>query len=234
MTINEFSNEFDALIQSHIQKIDVGNMNPLAFDEYEKSVFLTKAQEEIVLNIYKGIGEYDTFESSEESRRLLDNLIETVELEPSKEPSNEKIKGISNNSYFFHLPDNLMFITYESVLYTDNSITCGKDRYIQVIPVSQDTIGKTLENPFRRNTKSRVLRLDSKDNIVELISEYAIKKYLIRYIKVPTPIVLIELPDDLSINKVTSVTECQLNNSLHRRILDRAVLLALASKNIHK
>lgn len=230
MTINEFSNEFDTLIQTHIQKIDFGNVNSLAFDEYEKSVFLTKAQEEIVLNIYKGIGEYDTFESSEESRRLLDNLIETVELEPS----NEEIKGISNNSYFFHLPDNLMFITYESVLYTDNNITCCKDKYIQVTPVSQDTIGKTLENPFRRNTKSRVLRLDTKDSVIELISEYAIKSYLIRYIKVPTPIVLIELPDDLSINKVTSVTECQLNNSLHRRILDRAVLLALASKNIHK
>lgn len=230
MTINEFSNEFDTLIQSHIQKVDFGNITPLAFDEYEKSVFLTKAQEEIVLNIYKGIGEYDTFESSEESRRLLDNLIETVELEPS----NEEIKGVSNNSYFFHLPDNLMFITYESVLYTDNNITCGKDKYIQVTPVSQDTIGKTLENPFRRNTKSRVLRLDTKDSVIELISEYAIKSYLIRYIKVPTPIVLIELPDDLSINQVTSVTECQLNNSLHRRILDRAVLLALASKNIHK
>jgi hypothetical protein len=230
MTINEFSNEFDTLIQSYIQKVDFGNITPLAFDEYEKSVFLTKAQEEIVLNIYKGIGEYDSFESSEESRRLLNSLVETIELEPSSEMN----KGISNNSYFFRLPDNLMFITYESVLFKCNNAACSKNNYTQVIPVSQDTVIRTMENPFRRSSDTRVLRLDSRDSVIELISEHDIKNYLIKYIKIPTPIVLVELPDDLSINKVTSITECQLNPSLHRRILDRAVLLALASKNIHK
>jgi hypothetical protein len=230
MTINEFSNEFDTLIQSYIQKVDFGNINPLAFDEYEKSVFLTKAQEDIVLDIYKGTTEFDSFESSEESRRLLSDLVETVELEPIT----DELIGIRDNSYFFSLPDNLMFITYETVLFKDTDVVNNTKKYIPVVPISQDDITKVLENPFKRNSKNRVLRLDSKDRMVELISNYDIEKYKIRYIKVPTPIILIDLPEDLSINNVTNKTECLLNESLHRKILDKAVLLAIASKNINR
>lgn len=230
MTINEFSNEFDTLIQSYIQKVDFGNINPLAFDEYEKSVFLTKAQEDIVLDIYKGTTGFDSFESSEESRRLLSDLVETVELEPIT----DELIGIRDNSYFFSLPDNLMFITYETVLFKDTDVVSNIKKYIPVVPISQDDITKVLENPFKRNSKNRVLRLDSKDRMVELISNYDIEKYKIRYIKVPTPIILIDLPEDLSINNVTNKTECLLNESLHRKILDKAVLLAIASKNINR
>lgn len=225
MTINEFSNEFDTLIQSYISKTEFGNINTLAFDEYEKSVFLTQAQEETVLDIYKGNGEFDSFESSEESRRLLNSLIQTEELFPS-EISN--YIPIGENSYLFSLPDDLMFITYEAVLFD------GTSKYIPVSVVSQDEIHRTLENPFRRTSQNRVLRLDSKDSIVEIISDYDISKYLIRYLKVPSPILLVDMPDDLSINNVTVKSECKLNPSLHRRILDRAVTLALASKNINK
>ena len=46
MTNEEFSNEFDILINN----INVG----LEFDEYEKSVYLTKAQEEVVEGLYTG------------------------------------------------------------------------------------------------------------------------------------------------------------------------------------
>lgn len=225
MTINEFSNEFDTLIQSYISKTEFGNINTLAFDEYEKSVFLTQAQEETVLDIYKGNGEFDSFESSEESRRLLNSLIQTEELFPS-EISN--YIPIGENSYLFSLPDDLMFITYEAVLFD------GTSKYIPVSVVSQDEIHRTLENPFRRTSQNRVLRLDSKDSIVEIISDYDISKYLIRYLRVPSPILLVDMPDDLSINNVTVKSECKLNPSLHRRILDRAVTLALASKNINK
>ena len=231
MTTNEFSNEFDTLIQSYIQKIDFGNVNTLAFDEYEKSVFLTKAQEEIVLNIYKGVGEFDSFENSEQSRRLLSSLIETIELSPIESVYNTPI---SKNSYFIQLPDDLMSITYEAVLFDSTTFTCGKDKFIPVAITSQDELHRILENPFRRNSNNRVLRLDINNNSIEIISTYKIAKYIIRYIRIPSPILLVDLPDDLSINGKTTKSECELNPSLHRKILEKAVSLAISSKNINK
>ena len=53
MNIQEFSNSFDTLLQPYITKDNFGEQNTLAFDEYEKSIFLTKAQEQIVLELYQ-------------------------------------------------------------------------------------------------------------------------------------------------------------------------------------
>ena len=49
MTTEEFSNEFDTLLNSYGE-----NPSTIELDEYEKSVFLTKAQEEIVIDLYSG------------------------------------------------------------------------------------------------------------------------------------------------------------------------------------
>ena len=54
MTTEEFSNEFDIILQSYSVKNEFGQQNPIAFDEYEKSVFLTKAQEQIIITLYNG------------------------------------------------------------------------------------------------------------------------------------------------------------------------------------
>lgn len=50
MNVQEFSNSFDTLLQPYIAKESFSEQNNLAFDEYEKSIFLTKAQEQIVLD----------------------------------------------------------------------------------------------------------------------------------------------------------------------------------------
>ena len=47
----------------------------------------------------------------------------------------------------------------------------------------------------------------------------------------PSPIVLIDLPDGLSINNISSKTECNLHELLHRPVLQKAVQLALASRS---
>ena len=65
---------------------------------------------------------------------------------------------------------------------------------------------------------------------MEVISTYNVDSYLIRYISKPTPIVLEQLPDGLSINGVNTESECELNPVVHRAILERAVQLAIISK----
>lgn len=123
MTNEEFSNEFDTLINSN-SAISLNGMElPLEFDEYEKSVFLTKAQEEVVQGLYTGKITGDSFETTEQLRRYLADLVSTAELPCRPYPG-----GLSNKSVFAVLPDDLWFITYESVtLNGDTPCLDGKE-----------------------------------------------------------------------------------------------------------
>ena len=75
MTTEEFSNEFDILLNSYDTQ-ELGKVQgKLEFDEYEKSVFLTKAQEELVISIYDGKNlSGESFENTEEARRSLSSI----------------------------------------------------------------------------------------------------------------------------------------------------------------
>ena len=81
MTNPEFSDSFATLLNSNGIRSTFGvpaSLGTVVLDEYEKSVFLTQAQEEIVINLYNGKNPYgDSFESTEELRRYLDELVKT-------------------------------------------------------------------------------------------------------------------------------------------------------------
>jgi hypothetical protein len=111
MSTEEFSNEFDTLLSSYATEELFGKVpNTIELNEYEKSVFLTNAQEEVIIDAYNGKGDFtDSYEKSEEIRRYLSSLVKTY---TTKEKINN-LTGISNNSSFFQLPNDLFFITYE-------------------------------------------------------------------------------------------------------------------------
>lgn len=224
MTTEEFSNEFDILLNSYSSK----DQQSINVDEYEKSVFLTKAQEDLIISVYNGKNStYESFEQTEEIRRYLSNIVKTIEATRCDDTQVQ----ITSNSYLYDIPKDLWFITYEYAILNDSKLPCKQNINALVIPVTQDEFYRVYNNPFKGPSNKRVLRLDSDNNIIELISKYNIDKYVIRYISKPTPIILEDLTEDLSINGESKKTECILNTSLHRKILDRAVLLALTSKN---
>lgn len=224
MTTEEFSNEFDILLNSYSSK----DQQSINVDEYEKSVFLTKAQEDLIISVYNGKNStYESFEQTEEIRRYLSNIVKTIEATRCDDTQVQ----ITSNSYLYDIPKDLWFITYEYTILNDSKLPCKQNINALVIPVTQDEFYRVYNNPFKGPSNKRVLRLDSDNNIIELISKYNIDKYVIRYISKPTPIILEDLTEDLSINGESKKTECILNTSLHRKILDRAVLLALTSKN---
>lgn len=230
MTTEEFSNEFYTLLNSYsvIDKFGKGeDPSTIELDEYEKSVFLTKAQEEIVIDLYRGKNPLgDSFEKTEEVRRYLSDLIKTYTTTEKK----TGYVGLSKTSIFFELPEDLWFITYESAGLEDSRLGCMNGEEILVIPISQDDYFRISGNPFRGSNKRRALRLDNGNGIVEIVSEYNIDRYLVRYIARPDPIILTDLPDNLSINKLSKKTECKLNPVIHRAILEKAVKLAILSK----
>lgn len=214
MTTEEFSNEFDVLLNSY-SGISV------ELTEYEKSVLLTEAQEQIVRGLYTGSFTGESFEKTEMLRRGLDSLIKT----DSPEPILEGLKGVDKNSKFYKLKNDVWFITYESVELMEGA-PCADNPVVKVIPMKQDEWHRSKDNPFRRPNKRKVVRLDNGSNISELISEYPIQNYLIRYLSKPTPIILTPLEEDIFIDGLQEVTECKLNTVLHRTILERAVELA--------
>jgi len=233
MTTQEFSNNFDTLLNSYAKKAlfgDESSNQEITLDEYEKSLFLTEAQEQLVLTYYNGKNsESESFEKTEEIRRYLSGLIKTAEITPETESEEITLKS---NSQIFDLPDDLWFITYEAAKLVTSSDSCLNEKEIQVVPTTQDDLYKTLENPFKGPGYRRALRLDIADNKVELISKYNINTYLIRYISKINPIILIDLSEDLSIDGNTQASTCELHESLHRPILELAVRLALQSKGI--
>lgn len=222
MNVQEFSNTFDTLLQPYITKDINGNQNNLAFDEYEKSVFLTKAQEQIVLELYQEL------EQSEEVRKYLSNLIKTDNYVPVGE-QNESLINNNFKSYKVEISNDILFMIYEQCTLSDEN-NCINNKVVSVVPTIHDDLDKVLKNPFKSPNSRKVIRLDF-DNKIELISKYNISNYKVRYLKKPNPIILVELEDNLSINNGdTKVSNGETNPILHERIVQRAVQLAVQSK----
>ena len=222
MNVQEFSNSFDTLLQPYIAKESFSEQNNLAFDEYEKSVFLTKAQEQIVLELYQEL------EQSEEVRKYLSNLIKTDNYVPVGE-QDETLINNNFKSYKVEISNDILFMIYEQCTLSDEN-NCINNKIVSVVPTIHDDLDKVLKNPFKSPNSRKVIRLDF-DNKIELISKYNISNYKVRYLKKPNPIILVGLEDNLSINNGnTKVSNGETNPILHERIVQRAVQLAVQSK----
>lgn len=232
MTNQEFSDSFDTILNSHFSGAPA-MQGDIALDEYEKSVFLTKAQDELVIGLYSGRNDTGaSFEETEELRRYLANLVKEDTLSPIENTAGSPLGMEGSNHQFFTLPSDLWFITYESVN-TSGEKACDNKTGMEVIPVTQDEYHTIKKNPFRGANNRRALRMDLGDGVIEIICKYSISSYYLRYLKEPRPIILVDaLPDGMQIKNKSEYSECELHEALHQRILDRAVMLALQSRSI--
>lgn len=230
MTNEDFSKGFDTLLNSYSTVAEFGtdgSSRDIRLDEYEKSQFLTMAQDGVITDLYNGRNPLEEgFEETEQLRRYLASLVREESLEPIENSSGTPI-GISSNSYFFTLPDELMYITYEAVNLSEGK--CDGLKNIEVVPVRQDEYHRIKKNPFRGPTDRRALRLDLNDDVVEIVCKYPVASYYLRYLTKPTPIVLTNL-GDASIDEESTETECSLPEVLHQKVLERAVQMALQSR----
>lgn len=74
------------------------------------------------------------------------------------------------------------------------------------------------------------LRDDDRPQLIELISKYKIGKYLCRYIKRPNPIIVDELPDQLTVYGFSHRMESEVNPILHKIIAQNAVEMAIKNR----
>jgi hypothetical protein len=229
MNIVEFSNEFDILYDNLATKGAPG------IDQYEKSVYLTTAQLEIIKSYYdpKSNRKQVGFERSEKRRVDLKELIRNYK---SNLPI-DSTDNISPDSQFFRIPsDTFLIIQEQAILSSENDCLDGK--LSRVDPQTYDEYNIQKDNPFRQPDSNFIWRLDyysqqGGTKNVELISPYTIAEYQIRYLKYPEPIILTDLNDgefvgmELSVDGRTAPQTCQLDKEIHREILNRAVELAI-------
>lgn len=213
MTLDELSIQFDLLYNN------ISSNQAPGLTEYEKSVFLTQAQEAVILDIYKGVTG-DSFETTEEVTRYLSSLVLETSLNSDNSINKPIIKGIEGTTYI--LPTDLWFITFQS-----GSVTIdNNDRDVIVVPTIQDSLYNTLNNPFKGPNKNRVLSVSDEGGLT-VYSKYPIKDIYIKYLSRPKPIILEQLTDDFKINNETQPSEITwLPESLHNQILVRAVQIA--------
>ena len=207
MTTKEFSNEFD-LLYNNISSNAAPGLN-----EYEKSVFLTQAQEDFIIGIYTGrLSNGTPYEGTEEIKRYLDSLLILTTIQSNFNTT------LTPDNTSFTLPSDILYIVYEQA-------KAGTTKY-KIYNITHDEYDYMLQNPFKGPLSGRVLSLSNTGRDKELIAPTGVQveEYIIKYIKIPTPIILADISSiGATIKSKNTITECSLSEITHSMILTLAV-----------
>lgn len=224
MELSEFSNEFDVLYNSI-----TSNQAP-GLDEYEKSVFLTQGQTDVLVSYFdpRRNKVQEGYDGSQ--KRQID--FSNVTIASSYEDDTKFASAIfdpRSNSKSIIVPSDILMVINERLTVTRD----GKDTYLVVVPLQFQEYDRLMSKPYTRPVKRqawRIFNYSSAANKADLVvgPSDTIKKYSIRYVKRPNPIILADL-DGLTIEGKGTPSECELDPILHHEILQRAVELAKAA-----
>lgn len=237
----EWSLEFDQMWNNI-----TSNQAP-GLTEHEKSIFLTRAQDGLILDFFsRRTDPLDLgFDGNEVRQSDFHNLIVTfnsqvptsVTFGPGSTPA-----GVSNQSSFFlTMPDDILVILNEEILSSSSGT-------LQVKPLSYKEYERLMSRPYKYPPKGQAWRLDvgvapvsgaytesETKRIIEIITRISSNmSYYLRYVKKPDPIILPDVQGDtdvsheneLPVNGSIVPVTCKLPSHLHQQILNRAVMLA--------
>lgn len=228
MTLSEFSNEFDLFYNNIMSNAAPG------LTEYEKSVFLTKAQDDIIKAYFNPKGNKFQEGLDDSPKRQIDFSTITVYTELGKATGDDGIEGnhFNVNSVRFKFPDDAIVVINETLKVQRDS----KAKYLVVVPISYLEYNRLMSKPYKYPIKGQAWRLlfnNGTKTYTEIIAgpsdDMGTSKYFVRYIKRPSPIILEDLPDGLTINNKSKASDCILDEGIHHEILQRAVELAKAA-----
>ena len=236
MTTQEFSNTFDTLLNSYASRGQFGEQadsSEIVLDEYEKSILLTQAQDFIVKSYFdrtlnnQGQGFDDTTRRQVDFSSLITVGVPTID---SLTTSKFDERGI-----LYKMPTNILVVLNEKV-------KAGTETLV-VIPINYKEYDRQMSKAYAQPLKKQCWRLFQSPTGIDLLSELIPKEsivitdYKIRYIRRPKPIILTNLDfadsqEDLSIDGIKVVTECELNPIVHMDILNKAVEFALSTRGV--
>ena len=231
MTNQEFSDQFDVLYNNI-----TSNQAP-GLNEYEKSVFLTKAQNEILKDYFnpKGNKYGEGFDDNPKRQVDFSTLVKAAAPTVTDPVGYTKF---DSRSVLYAMPSDIFIVLNETGILT---YTVGEDiktRLISIIPISFIEYSRLMSKPYKQPLKNQGWRLFQNTSGTDYISEVIVKynttlsEYKLRYIRRPNPIILVDLSDEysgVSIDGESDYAECELDPILHPEILQRAVELAKVS-----
>lgn len=223
MELSEFSNEFDVLYNSI-----TSNQAP-GLDEYEKSVFLTQGQDDILVSYFdpRRNKVQEGYDGSQ--KRQIDFSNVTIADSYTDSKFSPAIFDPRANSKSVSMPPKILMMINERITVTRD----GKDTFLTVVPLQFQEYDRLMSKPYARPLKRQAWRIFNYSSAVNKADFVVgpgdvIKEYSFRYVKRPKPIILAYL-DGLTIDGESTPSKCELDPILHHEILKRAVELAKAA-----
>lgn len=221
MTAEEMDNMFDVLYNNI-----TSNQAP-GLNAYEKSIFLTKAQDEILKNYFnpksKGNNTQEGFDGN--AKRQIDFSMLTTVANTRSSRFSAPLFDTRSNTKSVLLPSDMMMAINEVAEVDRND----ERVLLQVVPIKFDEYSRLMSKPYKRPLKYQAWRLINSNtaNRADIVigPSDSMAKYTIRYIRRPKPIIVSDL-DGLTIEGDGSQSGCELDPILHEEILQRAVELA--------
>lgn len=250
MSIEEFSAQFDVLYNNITSNQAVG------LNEYEKSVFLTKAQSQLINEYFNNRTDQANggFDGSQRRQYDFSSLIKITRILPLRLMHEDYCRSyvpLDKRSTWWSFPQDYFLSVNETIRTKDGQYT--------IMPISYVEYMRLMMKPYNFPVKRVIWRLITSSykhpdepksrTVVELIGKgvptanYGMAKddenkgnvsgltvtYMLRYIPTLKPIILENLDNygtDLTIEGETEATECALPVETHQEILERAVTLA--------
>lgn len=232
-TVDEWNLAFDLLWNN------IASDKAPGLEKYEKSVFLTQAQEEIVLEHFSARSNALQEGIDDSARRQADFsiLIKSATLSTATLNSRGAFRPSTRTKYYQFPTDALIVLNEE--------VTDGNN-YYSVVPLSHEEYARLIMKPYKYPPKGQVWRLITSSAsttvsgssssttvpVVELIGKFSTTTpldYRMRYVQRPQPIILGGFPTGLSVNGSSTAATCMLPEHLHDEILQRAIMLAKIS-----
>jgi hypothetical protein len=191
-----------------------------SFTSTDVEVFLNLAQDQIVQERYsKKEGDRTSyFEVDEKTRMELGSLIKNTVITSFVTSD----AALHPNGQFANLPSDFLYSLQEMCVVgysnCNDAMVAGTAK---VLPIRHDEYMMKIDDPFSKPYKELVWRMDygstgTKKHELIHASDNTISSYTLRYLRKPS-----------AINIITGV-DCELNESLHEEIVDRAIIIALA------
>lgn len=205
MTTQEFSNEFDVLYNNIMS-----NQAP-GLDEYEKSIFLTKAQEELIRDYFnsRNVKNAQGFDDNQKRQYDFSTLLSSITL-PDFMDTYRALSGLGLVAYntIFDSRAKIYIAPSDLFLVINESIEDSAKRRYSVLPISYDEYNRLMLKPYGFPLKRQAWRIIS-DRTSSLVGwggkqvESATFLFKSKYFK--TINITIVITDDDNITKPTVI-----------------------------
>jgi len=207
MTSQEMSKEFNIVFES------VASMNAPGYTEYEKSILLTQAQQDIAIEVaQKGM------DSNDYARTVLEKLL-----------TNYSSPVIASNTSLF--PANAYRITLPAAFFypfVEFAITGGTVTNRGCKPIDYNSYYTNINNPYAKPYVDLYWRVYENGYLTIITDGTTLTDIKGIYVAKPSPIITAILVGN-TIDGLTAITQPVLNPIIHREIVYRAAMKAYAA-----